>query len=130
MAKRITKKNKKMMNKKMNTMMNMKMNKKTKSKSSRKSRKSSKSKVMKGGDDGRFVLPPSYFGGKQNGYYAEGSPELSNSTGEHAVSQGVIWGTGQYAGPNLYPKMSGGDCGCSGKRNKNSKSRKSKSRKL
>ena len=126
MAKRITKKNKKMMNKKMNMKMNMnmKMSKNIKYKSSKKSRKSSKSKVMKGGDDGRFVLPPSYFGGKQNGYYAEGSPELSNSTGEHAVSQGSIWGNGQYAGPNLYPKMSGGDCGCSGKRNKNSRRNK------
>jgi hypothetical protein len=120
MTKRITKKNNKKMNKKMNK----------KSKSSTRSRKLSKSKVMRGGDDGRFVLPPSYFGGKPNGYYADGSPELSNATGQRAVSQGSIWETGQYAGPNLYPSMSGGDCGCNSKRNKNSKSRKSKSRKF
>ena len=77
----------------------------------------------------RSVLPSSYFGGNTKGYYADGSPELSNSTGQRSVSQGSIWENGQYAGPNLYPKMSGGGCGCESKRNKNSKSRKSKSRK-
>lgn len=97
------------------------MNKNTKSKSSTRSRRLSKSNIMKGGDDGRFVLPSSYFGGTQNGYYADGSTELSNSTGQRAVSQGVIWDNGQYAGPNLYPKMTGGGCGCNGKRNKNAR---------
>ena len=117
MTKRITKK------------INKKMNKNTRSKSSTRSRRLSKSKNMNGGgEDGSFVLPPSYFGGNTNGYYAEGSPELSNSTGQHASSQGVIWDNGQYAGPNLYPSMKGGGCGCDGKRNRNSKSRKSKSR--
>ena len=115
MTKRITKK------------INKKMNKNTRSKSSTRSRRLSKSKVMKGGNDGRYVLPSSYFGGNTNGYYADGSPELSNSTDQRAVSQGVIWNNGQYAGPNLYPSMTGGGCGCSGKRNRNSKSRKSKS---
>lgn len=108
---------------------NKKMNKNSKSKFSTKSRRLSKSKLMRGGDDGRFVLPPAYFGGKQNGYYANGSPELSNSTGEHSVSQGSIWDNGQYAGPNLYPGMSGGDCGCSGKRNKNSRRSKNPKKK-
>ena len=87
------------------------------------------SKIMKGGDDGRYVLPPAYFGGKQTGYFQDGSPELSSSTTQRAVSQGVTWGNGKYAGPNLYPSMSGGGCGCSGKRNKVKSRKSNKSRK-
>ena len=101
-------------------------------KSSKRSRNLSK-KIMRGGDAGRFVLPPAYFGATPTGYFPEGSPELKTSP--HSVSQGVIWANGQYAGPNLYPSMTGGGCGCNGGRkykNKNnskkSKSRKSKSK--
>ena len=95
-------------------------------KSSKRSRNLSK-KVMRGGDAGRFVLPPAYFGDTPRGYFPEGSPELKPSP--HSVSQGVIWANGQYAGPNLYPSMTGGGCGCNGGRkykNKNN-SKKSKS---
>ena len=98
--------------------LNKKINKK--SKSSRRNL----SKVMKGGDDGRYVLPSSYFGGKSTGYFQDGSPELSTSSRQRAVSQGVTSANGKYAGPNLYPSMTGGGCGCSGKRTK-VKSRKS-----
>ena len=99
--------------------LNKKINKKSKS-----SRRNF-SKIMKGGDDGRYVLPAAYFGGKPTGYFQDGSPELSTSATQRAVSQGVTWGNGKYAGPNLYPSMTGGGCGCSDKRNK-VKSRKSK----
>ena len=91
-------------------------------------------KNMRGGDAGRYVLPPSYFGNGTEGYYAPGSPELAGSDKQVSVSQGTVWEGGQYAGPNLYP-MQGGDCGCSGKKykksnnkNKLSKSRKTKSK--
>ena len=89
----------------------------------------SKSKSMRGGDGsgGRVALPPAYFGNSLEGYYAPGSAEL-NSTGKQlAVSQGTIWPTGSYAGPNLFP-MKGGDCGCKKQRKskKNNKSRSSK----
>ena len=98
-------------------------------KSSKRSRNLSK-KVMRGGDAGRFVLPPAYFGDTPSGYFPEGSPELKVSP--HSVSQGVMWSNGQYAGPNLYPSMTGGGCGCNGGRkykNKNkNKSKKSKSK--
>ena len=107
-----------------------KTNKNTKSsrssRSSRRSKRSSHSlsKVMKGGDDGRYVFPSSYFGGKPSGYFQDGSPELATSTTQRAVSQGVTWGN--YAGPNLYPSITGGGCGCGGKRNNKNKSRKSR----
>ena len=100
-----------------------------KSKSSTKSRRLSKSKVMKGGNAGRYVLPPAYFGNSTRGYFPNGASELSTTGNQHAVSQGVTWEGGKYAGPNLYPAMTGAGCGCSGKRNKNSKLGKSKSRK-
>ena len=107
--------------------------------SKRKSRKSSKSKalsksyknksktlkrLMRGGDDGRYVLPPAYFGKGTNGYYADGSSELKSGGNQHAVSQGTIWGNGKFAGPNLYP-MLGGNCACNARKSK----RKSKSKK-
>jgi len=89
------------------------------------------SKVMKGGDAGRYVLPPSYFNSdNKDGYYAEGSPELLSGGKQHAVSQGSVWENGEYAGPNLYPtiKMNGGG-GCNSRRNsKKSKSKRSKSK--
>ena len=71
--------------------------------------------VQRGGDDGRFVLPPAYFGKGMQGYYADGSSELNSCSKQHAVSQGVISSNGKWAGPNLYPMM-GGSCGCGGKR--------------
>jgi len=85
----------------------------------------SPSKVMHGGDDGRYVLPPSYFGGNQNGYVSK----FENLAG--AVSQGTVTSKGQYAGPNLYPSMGlvGGGCGCSGKKRKFQSKSKSKSKK-
>ena len=66
---------------------------------------------MRGGDDGRYVLPASYFGKGTVGYYEEGSPELASGGNQYAVSQGTVWENGKYAGPNLYP-MTGGNCGC------------------
>ena len=94
--------------------------------SSKRSRNLSK-KVMRGGDAGRFVLPPAYFGDTPSGYFPEGSSELKVSP--HSVSQGVMWSNGQYAGPNLYPSMTGGGCGCNGDRKNKNNSKKSKSRK-
>lgn len=82
-------------------------------------------KNMRGGDAGRYVMPPSYFGNGTAGYYAPGSPELAGSANQVSVSQGTVWKGGQYAGPNLYP-MQGGDCGCSSKRNYKKKTRKMK----
>ena len=88
------------------------------------------SKVMRGGNAGSYVLPPSYFGNNPDGYYAEGSPELLTGGKQHAVSQGMVWENGEYAGPDLYPsmKMSGGGCGCNSGRKSKSKSKKSKSK--
>jgi len=93
------------------------------------SRSRKSSKVMSGGDAGRYVLPPSYFGNKPDGYYAEGSPELLTGGKQHAVSQGMVWENGDYAGPNLYPsmKMSGGSgCGVKRKFKKSKQSKQSK----
>ena len=84
-------------------------------------------KNMRGGDDGRYVLPPAYFGEVPNGYYEAGSPELVGAGNQVSVSQGTVWEGGKYAGPNLYP-MQGGGCGCSGKRNQKSKSNNYKSK--
>ena len=95
--------------------------KKSKSKTNRRvSRKN-----MRGGDAGRYVMPPNYFGDVPTGYYAPGAPELAGSANQVSVSQGTVWKGGQYAGPNLYP-MQGGDCGCSSKRNYKKKTRKMK----
>ena len=107
----------------------------TKSRSSKKSKSTScrkprsKSNVMKGGDDGRYVLPKSYFGQGTSGYHASGSAALAESGKNHNVSQGTIWGNGMLAGPNMYPGMSGGNCGCKRKSKSKSKSKKSKSSK-
>lgn len=94
------------------------------------SRARKSSKVMRGGDAGRYVLPPSYFGNKPDGYYAEGSPELLSGGKQHAVSQGMVWENGEYAGPNLYPSMKmagGGGCSSCGIKRKFKKSKNSKS---
>ncbi len=83
---------------------------------SRKNYTNSNSKVVqRGGDDGRYVLPPAYFGKGMQGYHADGSSALNSCGKQHAVSQGVISANGKWAGPNLYPMMGGG-CGCSGRR--------------
>jgi hypothetical protein len=94
-------------------------NKKTLKRAIKNKKNNSRSKVMRGGDDGRYVLPPSYFGGKQNGYVSK----FENLAG--AVSQGTVTANGKYAGPNLYPSMGlvGGGCGCSGKKRKSQKSK-------
>lgn len=92
-------------------------------KKSRSRKNYSNSKVVQhGGDDGRFVLPPAYFGKGMQGYYADGSSELSSCGKQHAVSHGVISTDGKWAGPNLYPMM-GGNCGCNGRKYKNIKSK-------
>jgi hypothetical protein len=97
--------------------MPMRQIRKHKSKSrSRKHFTSNSKLVQRGGDDGRYVLPPAYFGKGMNGYYADGSSALNSCSKQHAVSHGVISANGKMAGPNLYPMM-GGNCGCSGRRN-------------
>jgi hypothetical protein len=99
---------------------NKRANKKTLKRTNKNKKQNSRSKVMRGGDDGRYALPPSYFGGNQNGYVAN----FTDLAG--AKSQGTVSSDGKYAGPNLYPSMglvSGGGCGCGRK----SKSKKSKS---
>lgn len=109
------------------------LNKKTSPLSRRmRSRARKSSKVMRGGDVGRYVLPPSYFGNRPDGYYAEGSPELLSGGKQHAVSQGMVWENGEYAGPNLYPSMKmagGGECSSCGVKRKLKKYKKSKSKK-
>lgn len=110
-------------------------NKKTLKRTNKNKKNNSRSKVMRGGNSGgSYVLPPSYFGGKTDGYVSKSE----NLPG--AVSQGIATSNGQYAGPNLYPSMAiarGGGCGC-GKKSKSKtqhksnikqkKSRKSKSK--
>jgi len=94
-----------------------------------KSSKKSKSSVLKGGDAGRFVMPPAYYGKGTEGYYGSGSPELNSTGKQHAVSQGTISENGQFAGPNLFP-MKGGNCKRKSKKNKSSKNQiKNKKRK-
>jgi hypothetical protein len=94
-----------------------------------------KSKYQRGGDPGRVALPMSYFSKNNNaGYYAEGSDALQGCSRQKAVSHGVVWPGGNWAGPNLYPQLGGhsrvsqrgGDCGC--RRSRRSK-RKTQTRK-
>jgi hypothetical protein len=97
-----------------------KLQKRTLKRTNKNKKNNSRSKVMRGGDDGRYALPPSYFGGNQNGYVAKFS-ELPG-----AVSQGTVSSDGKHAGPNLYPSMgivSGGGCGCGGKKSKSKQSK-------
>lgn len=91
-------------------------NPKQRSHKSRSRKQMTKMHNQKGGDTGRYVLPPAYFGKGIQGYYADGSSELNSCGKQNAVSQGVISANGKWAGPNLYPMM-GGACGCSGRRN-------------
>ena len=98
----------------------LKTNSKTKSKSK------TKSHTMKGGDDGRFNLPPSYFGKGLNGYFPSGSSELQSVGKQNAVSRGTISADGMSTGGNFYP-MKGGKCGCN-KNRKNSLKQKSNSK--
>ena len=83
--------------------------------------------VMKGGDDGRYVLPGAYFGKGTDGYYEAGSSKLSKSGSQLAASRGTIWDSGNYTGPNLYP-TGGGSCGCNKRKSKNAR-KSNKSRK-
>lgn len=80
----------------------------------------SRNPMQKGGDVGRYVLPPAYFGNGTSGYYADGSSALNSCGKQNAVSRGVISANGKMAGPNLYPMM-GGACGCSGSGRRNFK---------
>ena len=118
------------------------VSRKTTNKNNKKSKRSSKTlskrkfvKKMKGGDAGRYVMPPSYYGSGNAGYFADGSPELETSSKQHAVSQGMVWDNGKFAGPNLYPTMTGAGCGCSRKykthikKNKHTKKTKKHSKK-
>ena len=99
---------------------------KSKSKSKSESHSSSrKTKHQRGGDPGRVALPMAYFS-KNNtaGYYADGSDSLQGCSRQKAVSHGVVWPGGNWAGPNLYPQLGGrsrgsqrgGSCGCNGSR--------------
>ena len=107
-------------------------------KTTHKSKRNNKRKLvknMKGGDAGRYVMPPSYYGSGTSGYFPEGSPELETASNQHAVSQGMVWDNGKYAGPNLYPTMTGSGlssgCGCSRKyKTHNKKNKTSKKSKL
>ena len=114
-------KSKKNSNKRNNKKQN-KSNKRTLKRTNKNRKHNSRSKLMKGGDTGRYVLPPAYFGGKQNGYVSD----YTNLPG--AVSQGAVTKNGQYAGPNLYPTLglaSGGGCGCGGSKRKSKSQHKS-----
>ena len=104
---------------------NKRANKKTLKRTNKNKKNNSRSKVMRGGDDGRYALPPSYFGGNQNGYVA------SPSDLPGAVSQGTVTSNGKYAGPNLYPTglVNGGGCGCGGKKSKSKNKSSTKSKK-
>jgi len=84
-----------------------------------------KSQHQRGGDPGRVALPMAYFSKDNNsGYYADGSAALQGCSRQKAVSHGVVWPGGNWAGPNLYPQLGGrgrvsqrgGDCGCRGSR--------------
>ena len=101
--------------------------KNSKSKShSRRSRKSQR-RTQRGGDPGRVALPMAYFSNSGTpGYYADGDAALQGCPSQKAVSHGVVWSGGKWAGPNLYPqlggrvpqpsKQKGGSCGCRGSR--------------
>ena len=97
-------------------------NSKSKSKTHSRSRKT-KRQHQRGGDPGRIALPMAYFS-KNNtaGYFADGSDALQGCSRQKAVSHGVVWPGGKWAGPNLYPQLGGrvaqrgGSCGCRGSR--------------
>ena len=124
-------KNRKRSNKRSNKRSIKSSNKKT----TKRNNKRNLLKKMKGGDAGRYVMPPSYYGSGNSGYFPEGSPELETSSKQHSVSQGMVWDNGKFAGPNLYPTMNGAGCGCGRKykthikNNKNNKKTKKHSKK-
>jgi len=97
--------------------------------SSRRSRKSGRgSRRQRGGDPGRVALPMAYFSKNSTpGYYPDGDAALQGCPRQKAVSHGVVWPGGNWAGPNLYPQLGGkrtqrgGSCGCSGSRRNKSK---------
>jgi hypothetical protein len=101
-------------------------NKTSKRNNFKRERSSRRSRVnhMRGGDDGRYVLPPSYFGRGACGYV-----ENPSAGQKLAVSQGIIHADGKFAGPNLYPGQVGAGCGCNGRKQKNKNSKSSKSSK-
>lgn len=90
----------------------LKRNKKSNNKSKfNKRSKSQRNKLrrtrkQRGGDTGRYVLPPAYFGQGSKGYTNCFQPL------DGAVSQGIIHPNGLFAGPNLSPTQNGGNCGC------------------
>ena len=101
-------------------------NSKSKSNSHSRSRKTN-SKCQRGGDPGRVALPMAYFSkNNTSGYYADGSDALQVCGRQKAISHGVVWPGGNWAGPNLYPQLGGrgnsrvsqrgGSCGCNGSR--------------
>jgi hypothetical protein len=99
-------------------------NSKSKSKSLSRNSKT-KTRRQRGGDPGRIALPMAYFSKNNNsGYYADGSDALQGCSRQKAVSHGVVWPGGKWAGPNLYPQLGGrtrvsqrgGSCGCRGSR--------------
>ena len=109
-------------------------NSKSKSKSHSRSSKT-KRQHQRGGDPGRVALPMAYFSKSSTpGYYADGDSALQGCSSQKAVSHGVVWPGGNWAGPNLYPQLGGrkaqrnrsksqrgGSCGCRGARRSKSK---------
>ena len=135
MVKKLLKKSSKSNVSRKNTNKNNKKSKRSSKRSSKTLSKRKFVKKMKGGDAGRYVMPPSYYGSGNAGYFADGSPELETSSKQHAVSQGMVWDNGKFAGPNLYPTMTGAGCGCGRKykthikKNKHTKKTKKHSKK-
>ena len=76
----------------------------------RRSRKQNIRKLtLKGGNNGRYAMPPSYYGNGNNGYHLSNSSALTPCSKQNAVSQGVLSASGALAGPNLFPMMGGND---------------------
>jgi len=103
--------------------------KKSKNHNTKNLKSSRRSRVhkMHGGDTGRYVLPPSYFGRGTDGYV-----ENPSAGKKLAVSQGIIHADGRFAGPDLYPGQVGSGSCCNSRKLKNRKSmsnRKSKTMK-
>ena len=67
----------------------------------RRSRKQNIRKLtLKGGNNGRYAMPPSYYGNGNNGYHLSNSSALTPCSKQNAVSQGVLSASGALAGPN------------------------------
>lgn len=101
-------------------------NKNSKRNNSKRAKSFKRSRVnrMRGGDDGRYNIAPSYFGRGTSGYV-----ENPSAGQKLAVSQGIIHADGKFAGPDLYPGQVGSGCGCNGRKLKNKKSKSFKSSK-